>query len=95
MHLPPSQPRDTGKLVELVNQLPTPFMIVGDFNSHNKLWECRDTNNKGQILEDFIFKHDLCILNNKSHTYLHPATGSYSSLDLYICSPDIFVAKRL
>ena len=29
-------------------------------------------------------------MNDKSSTYLHPATGSYSSLDLTICSPGIF-----
>ena len=60
-------------------------------NSLNTLWRCSDTNNKGQLLEDFFFKHDLCILNIKSQTFLHPDTGSYSSLDLSICSPDICV----
>ena len=52
--------------------------------------ECTDTNDKGQIIEDFITRHDLVLLNDKSSTYLHPATGSYSSLDLIICSPVIF-----
>ena len=28
-------------------------------------------------------------LNDKSSTYLHPATGSYSSLDLTLCSPEV------
>ena len=40
--------------------------------------------------EDFITKHDLVLLNDKFSTYLHPATGSYSSFDLSICSPEIF-----
>ena len=40
-------------------------------------------------MEDFISEHDLCLLNDKTYTYLHPATGSYSSLDLALCSPEI------
>ena len=63
---------------------------MGDFNSHHTLWACMDINDKGRIIEDFITKHDLVLQNDKSSTYLHPATGSYSSLDLNICSPGIF-----
>ena len=63
---------------------------MGYFNSHHRLWGCIDTNDKGQIIEDFITNHDLVLLNDKSSTYLHPATGCYSSLDLTICSPGIF-----
>ena len=62
---------------------------MGDFNSHHTLWGCTHTNDKGRIIEDFITKHDLVLLNDKSATYLHPATGSYSSLDLTIGSPEI------
>ena len=30
---------------------------------------------------------DLCILNDGSATYIHPAIGSTSALDLSICGP--------
>ena len=63
---------------------------MGDFISQHTLWGCADTNDKGRTIEDFITKDDLVLLNDKSSTYLHPATGSYSSLDLTICSPGIF-----
>ena len=62
---------------------------MGDFNAHSSLWGCRDTNVKGRQIEDLISEHNLCLLNDKSHTYLHPATGSYSSLDLTFCSPEL------
>ena len=91
VYLPPSMPLGFDGLHELVAQLPKPFLMVGDFNSHNTLWGCEDTNPKGRQLEEFISEHDLCICNDKSHTYLHPATGSYSALDLTICSPDLFL----
>ena len=63
---------------------------MGDFNSHHTQWGCVDTNDKGRTIEEFITNQDLVLLNDKSSTYLHPATGSYSSLDLTICSPEIF-----
>ena len=90
IYLPPSSPIDIKKPDQLVDQLPKPFILMGDFNSHHTLWGCRNTNDKGLIIEEFITNHDLVLLNDKSSTYFHPATGTYSSLDLTICSPAIF-----
>ena len=90
IYLPPSAPTDIKKLDQLVDQLSKPFILMGDFNSHHTLWGCRNTNDKGRTIEEFITNHDLVLLNDKSSTYLHPATGSYSSLDPTICSPAIF-----
>ena len=90
VYLPPSSPIDIRKVENLINQLQKPFILMGDFNSHHALWGCMNTNEKGRIIEDFITEHDLVLLNDKSSTYLHPATGSYSSLDLTLCSPGIF-----
>ena len=33
----------------------------------------------------------LCLLNDGSCTYLHPATGTFTAIDLSLCSPDILV----
>ena len=40
---------------------------------------------KGKDLEKVIQNNNLCILNNKSHTYLNPLTGAYSAIDLTLC----------
>ena len=45
---------------------------MGDFNSHHTLWGCMDTNDKGRSIKNFVTKHDLVLLNDKSLTYLHP-----------------------
>ena len=29
--------------------------------------------------------------NNKSNTHLHPATGTYSAIDLTICDPNLLL----
>lgn len=64
---------------------------MGDFNSHSTLWGCSSTNPKGLEIETFLMQNNLCLLNNKSITYLHPATGTLSSLDLAFCDPTIFM----
>ena len=48
VYLPPSSPNDARKLDNLINQLPKPFILMGDFNSHHSLWGCTDTNEKGR-----------------------------------------------
>ena len=35
-------------------QLPSPFLILGDFNAHSPVWGSPNTNTRGQIIEDFI-----------------------------------------
>jgi Endonuclease-reverse transcriptase len=63
---------------------------MGDFNSHSTLWGCSSTNQKGLKMEKFMMQN-LCLLNNKSATYLHPGTGTLSSLDLAFCNPTLYL----
>ena len=56
-------------------------ILLSDFNGHNFIWGSDDVNDKGRIIENFINKNNLCLFNNKTPTYLHPATGTYTSLD--------------
>ena len=91
VYLPPNSNIHKSTLNDLVEQLPTPYIIVGDFNGHNPLWGCSDYNNMGKTLEDFITENDICLMNNKMATYLHPATGHYSSLDLALCHPSLYL----
>ncbi|GAB0090557.1 hypothetical protein DMENIID0001_052940 [Sergentomyia squamirostris] len=66
---------------------PASVLMLGDFNAHNQLWGCSDTNLKGRQIEEFIRDDELCLLNTGKFTYLHPGTGSFSAIDLSICSP--------
>ena len=63
---------------------------MGDFNSHNEIWGSKKTG-KGKLIESLLNKHQLCIYNNRTNTYLHPATGTYSVIDLTICDPNLFL----
>ena len=66
VYLPPRNhfnfnPKD---LQSVIDQLPSPFILMGDFNGHHTLWGCGDVNNRGQQLEDLILKNDLILLND-------------------------------
>ena len=91
LYLPPHSKFSKQDLENLINQLPRPYLLLGDFNSHSKLWGCLDTNDKGEIIENFITENDLCLFNDKQPTYLHSPTRNYFALDLSICSPNIYL----
>ena len=71
-------------------QLPTPFIILGDFNAHNPLWGSHDINTRGQLIEDLITGNILCILNNGDNTYFHEPSKTFHAIDLAICTPILF-----
>ena len=91
LYIPPNFTLHSHHLNSLLEQLPSPYLLVGDFNGHNMLWGCSKNNVRGEIIENFIEANDLCLMNDKSHTYLHPATGIFSSLDLSLCHPSFIL----
>ena len=91
VYIPPSRSLDIRELDNLYNQLPGYNVILGDFNAHNLLWGCKANSPKGDIVETFVSNNNLCILNDKSQTYLHPATGSTSAIDLTLVHPLLYI----
>ncbi|GBM34963.1 hypothetical protein AVEN_240336-1 [Araneus ventricosus] len=73
----------------LVDQLPTPFILLGDFNGHSTLWGSDITNSRGWHIERLISNSCLCLLNNDEKTFFHEPTRTFYSLDLAICSPTL------
>ena len=73
----------------LINQPPTPFIICGDILMVIITWGCDKNNSQGDRIDDFITDNNICLLNDGSCTYLHQATGTFTSIDLSLCSPDI------
>ena len=91
LYIPPSTALHLRDLTHLESQLPKPFMIVGDFNSHNYLWGGNKSDAKGNVMETFMTRSNICLFNDDTPTYLHPATGSFTSIDLTMCSPSLFM----
>ena len=91
LYLSPSLRVDARHLDDLIDQLPSPFLILGDFNAHNLLWGCTTNNTRGNLIEKIIEKHDLCLFNDSSYTHINPATLSTSAIDLSLCHPSIYL----
>lgn len=86
IYLPHSAKANKNELKDLLNQLPKPLIIVGDFNSRHPLW--------GDIVSTYVSEHlitlmdefDLNILNDGSPTHYHVQNNSYTCIDLSFCS---------
>ena len=82
--IPPSFNLKQTDLNSLVNQLPVPYILLGDFTGHNAIWGSGSYNTKGRLIEKFIANQALSYLNNGTHTYLHPGTGSYTCIKIIL-----------
>lgn len=91
IYIPPHEAVIPQELDKLISQLPTSFLLMGDFNSHNILWGDDHCDAKGRRMETFIENNDLCLLNDGTKTYLHPGHGTYTAIDLTICSADLLL----
>ena len=91
IYIPPQDPINEEQLNNLINQLPKPYILMGDFNSHNILWGSRTTNKRGQTLEKIINNNNLCLHNQKAQTHLSSSSGTFSSIDLTLSDPATFI----
>lgn len=91
LYIPPSSYLDQSQLDDLKDQLPSPYIIMGDFNAHNPMWSSSYTNSKGTILQNFIVENDLILFNNKYPTHYDDYHQSSSLIDLTICQPSVFL----
>ena len=89
IYLPPSDHVAKTDLINLIEQLPSLFVLLGDFNGHSPVWGNESYNRRGQMLEDLFSEMDSCIINDGSSTYIHPAKVSTFALDLSICGPSL------
>lgn len=90
IYIPPSQPLNKQDLINLINQIPKPILLCGDFNAHNNLWGSTTKNRNGSIIESILNDLDLNLFNNSfSPTHFSSFKGSFSTIDLTISSPEI------
>lgn len=80
-------------LENIIRQLPKPFILVGDFNSHNIVWGSNITNSRGKTVEKLIQNENLVLLNDSTPTHINFGNGNFSCIDLSLSSPSI--AQRL
>lgn len=76
-------------LDNLLKQLPTPFILSGDFNAHNATWGSNHTDIRGKNIEKVIDRKNLVLLNSGQSTHFNSFNGSFSSIDLGLCSSSL------
>ena len=89
IYLPGADGFTNHSLQDLINQLPTPFLLLGDFNAHNPLWGGTNRDMYGSIVENILNANDIVLYNDGSMTYHNIHTNTYSAIDLSICSSSI------
>ena len=88
----PSCNYDIQNLPQIIPNINDAFLLVGDFNAHNPLWDslCNEADTAGNKIEHMVDNHNLSILNDGDvSTYFSKSHGSFSSIDLSICSSNI------
>ena len=89
IYLPPRSGFTLNEIQALVNQLPPPFLLLGDMNSHNPLWGGNVLDREGRTIDDLIQNSNLSLYNDGSMTYHNIYNNIFSAIDLSICSPAI------
>ena len=89
VYLPPSLDVNFSDLEHLIQQLPAPFVLVGDFNAHSPLLVDMRQDSRGQMVEKVLKDYNLCLLNTGEPTYRHQRHHSFSVRDVSICDPSL------
>lgn len=69
--------------------LPSPFIVLGDYNAHHQSWGSSVTNSYGVAVLDMVESLNLCIVNSGAVTRRTPPNIGASAPDLSICSPSL------
>ena len=89
VYLPSRAAFTNADIRSLLDQLPSPFLLLGDFNSHNPLWGGDILDSEGKVIEDISNDNNVVLLDDGTITYHNLYFNSYSAIDLSICSSDI------
>lgn len=89
IYLPDSIVFSYQQIINIIKQLPTPYIMVGDFNSRNTNWGCNHTDSREKIIEKIIDDENITLLNNGTFTRHNSSKGTFSAIDLSFASPSI------
>ena len=79
IYLPGSANFERGEMCKIINSLPNPKIIVGDFNAQ---WGNESTDRRGRILEAIFVEQGLNVMNSGLATHT-----SGTAIDLTVVSP--------
>lgn len=89
MYISPDERFDKIEFEKMVDQLPEPYVIIGDFNAHSTLWGDSRCDARGRAIENFLLLSGACLFNKAEPTYYSTTHNTYSCIDLAIGSPSL------
>ena len=95
IYAPKSAALTETELNKLSNNLENNVVILGDFNSHNRLWEhhCNSNNEdkKSEEIIKFMTNKNLTLLNNGAYTRHDVHANTFSAIDLTFTNPALSI----
>lgn len=91
VYCPPNISINRLELETLFHQLPPPYVIGGDFNSHSPMWDLTrlTADTRGKELENVLNQNQsLILMNDGSHTHYN-TRGTSAALDLTFVHPKL------
>ena len=80
---------EANDIQSLLDQLPQPFILMGDFNAKHTLWGQDRCDHRGLVIEELLDQNDIVLMNDGSHTRFDVVHNSTSAIDLTICSSSL------
>jgi len=93
IYIPNQTPFNSSDIDNIIKQLPKPFILLGDFNSHSEYWGSATTDARGKTMEKILDDNTITLLNNGEPTRLNPSNGNFSAIDLSLSS--VSLAQRI
>ncbi len=88
IYIPPRSHPPLKEIKDLLDQLPKPIILLGDFNSRDRLWGDTITTHIAATIKTVMRKCDLELMNNGDHTHYNIPTGTTTAIDLSLISPE-------
>ena len=90
IYVPPSSCPTKFEYENIVNQFNKPYLLCGDFNAHSTWWSCQDTNDRGEVVEEFLHENTLVPLNTTECTR-YSSSCRPSLIDLSLAHSSIYL----
>ena len=86
IYLSPSLIIQEKDITEILDQLPQPYLLLGDMNARHSLWGEEVNNTKGNLFENLLTKYDISLLNYTDKNHYNTQNNVSTLIDLSVSS---------
>ncbi|CAH2221497.1 jg1323, partial [Pararge aegeria aegeria] len=78
------------ELKSVLSSIPSPVLVLGDFNAHHTFWGSHSCDGFATLLVDLFDELNICVLNDGTSTRrVYPNQNPRTAVDLSLCSPSL------